>query len=285
LNWIERLQNALEFLEKNIEKDLSPVDISGKANTTPFHFQRMFSIITGVPLAEYIRKRRLTLAAQELVSKNSSIVDVALKYGYATQASFTRAFNHFHGFSPGMIREQNITIRSYLPVSFQISITGEVIMDYEIKETGPVRLIGEVRKFTNKDGLNLKEIPKFWQGFSSKGLDKKLIELAEGKRITGKTLIGVCMDFSENQEEFEYMIGIESAQKEFPEVFVERVIPSSTWAIFKSGGSSPESIQKLEKRIYSEWFPSTKYIHAGSPELELYYENDDFEIWIPIKKE
>jgi len=285
MDWINRLQNALNYIEDNMDKDLNTDIISKQANTTAFHFQRMFSIITGIPLAEYIRKRRLTLAAQELIAKNVRIIDVAMKYGYATQASFTRAFSHFHGFSPGMICEPNMKIQSYLPVSFQISIKGDENMEYVIKKTGSIRLVGKAKSFTTKNQSNIKEIPEFWKNFVDIGLEDKLFRFMSRDGITKKAILGVCMDFSENQEEFSYMIAVESGINDFPDEFEEKIIPASTWAIFKSKGPMPESIQNLIKRIYSEWFPSTKYIHAGSPEMELYFKDNEFEVWIPIKED
>ena len=162
MDWIDRLNSALDYIEDNLTDHLDIRDIAEVANTSHFHFQRMFAVITDLTVAEYIRRRRLTLAAKE-IQQGKKILETAVKYCYESQASFTRAFSKLHGFTPAKTREVGVKIKAYSPLTFNISIQGVHSMEYEIREVGQFEIDGIVRKMTSIDGKNLKEIPLFWQ--------------------------------------------------------------------------------------------------------------------------
>jgi AraC family transcriptional regulator len=290
MDWIERLNKALNYIEENLTDHLDIRDIAGAANTSHFHFQRMFAVITDLTVAEYIRRRRLTLAAKE-IQQGKEILETAVKYCYESQASFTRAFSKLHGFTPGKAREPGVKLRAYPPLTFNISIQGVHGMEYEIRDMGKFEIAGIVRKMTSVDGQNLKEIPRFWQKIDENE-DFLRLKKENNKNGTLKgSFVGACMDFEkEEAEEFNYMIGLEPDEKTNLSGLEKRVIPPLTWAVFPGTGKMPDAIQKVWKRIFSEWFPATEYVHAEGPELEIYLpmeENSDeipFEVWIPIVK-
>jgi AraC family transcriptional regulator len=157
-------------------------------------------------------------------------------------------------------------------------------MDYKITTTEPIRVIGKIENISTENGSNFKQIPEFWARSMKDGLFQKVLDIVNQDGMT-KAVLGICMDFSPDQQNFNYMIGAESKIEEITGDLEEIIIPATTWVIFKSQGEMPGAIQDLTKRIYKEWFPSTKYIHAGTPEMEVYLPDNCFEIWVPVKTE
>lgn len=289
MEWIERLNKALNYVEKNLKEELDLEAIAAQANSSSFHFQRMFSMLSGITLAEYIRRRRLTLAAGD-ISKGAEILETALCYGYESQASFTRAFSRLFGYAPGASREKGVKLKAYPPLSFKLSIQGVHSMDYEIRTLKEFTIAGEVRSFCTKDGENFIKIPQFWQEMDHKDKLGAIMPLADPKGVVGGACLGVCMEMDEKQENFNYMIGMEPAKDADCSNLEQRTIPALTWAVFSGHGKMPESIQAVWKRIFGEWFPATDYEHEMAPELEVYLPQTDsskecpFEIWIPVRK-
>lgn len=289
MDWIERLNCALTYMEEHLTEEEDIRKIAAAANTSHFHFQRMFAIITDITVAEYIRRRRLTLAAGE-IQQGKDILETALKYGYESQASFTRAFSRMHGLTPAKAREPGIRLKAYPPLTFNISIQGVHSMEYEIRDFPEFQVTGVVRKISTKDGQNYRDIPRFFDEMDEDGTIDKLMSLSDKKGKLKGSLLGVCMDFEEKAETLNFMIAVEPTGDSAIEGTEPRAIPSLTWAVFPGNGKMPESIQTVWKRIFSEWFPATDYIHAEGPEIEVYLpdsgdgEDCPFEVWIPIVK-
>ncbi|MBN2433979.1 MAG: AraC family transcriptional regulator [Spirochaetes bacterium] len=287
MNWIERMSRAMLFIEENITGDIDIETIAATAQTTPAHFQRMFSIITGITPGDYIRHRRLTLAAQEINSTEISIIDAALKYGYETHSSFTKAFTKMHGFAPLYARKSGQSIKAYPPISFTLSIKGDTSMDYKIRDLKKTRLVGKVVNVSSANGENFRVIPAFWNNLAEQNMVEKIISFADRKGQMKGSLIGVCYDFDIDNECFKYMVGVESSSTDIPEGFTETELTHIKYAVFEANGPQPEAIQKTWKRIFSEWFPATKYIKANAAEMEVYLDKEPAckccEIWIPIE--
>jgi len=276
--------DAVEYMENHMDESIDIEEVAKVSYSSTFHFQRMFHMLTGSTVAEYIRKRKLTLAAQELAATAIKVLDVALKYGYNTPESFSKAFRKVHGISPSAAREQGTKLKAHPRISFQLSLKGEKDMDYRIVERDAFKVVGKGLRVTTKDGENFKRVPKFWQESYQNGVCDKICS------ICGETpILGICMnDFC--NEEFTYMIAAEKPDGFKDKDMSEIEIPASTWAIFESVGPVPGSIQKVWERIFSEWFPSTGFEHADAPELEVYSKGntdaEDYycEVWIPIVK-
>jgi AraC family transcriptional regulator len=287
LEWFNRMKAALDLIEERITEPLEIEDIAKAAYSSPFHFQRMFHMVTGMTTAEYVRKRRITLAAQELAMSEVKVMDVALKYSYDSPESFAKAFRRIHGISPSEARSPGVSLKATPRISFHLSLKGDKDMEYRIEDKEAFIAVGKVLVTTCAEGQNLREIPQFWQQCQQDGTDKRLVPLGIGKNV-----LGICMDMQTGSDKFNYMIGVQvnDAAAGIAEGFAVRQIPASTWAIFTSVGPMPGAIQDVFSRIYSEWFPSTGYEHAGTPELEVYPEgdpsSDDYrcEVWIPIVK-
>lgn len=283
MEWLKRMMDAVDYMEEHMQDSLNAAVIARIAYSSVFHFQRMFHMLTGNTVAEYIRKRRLTLAAQELASSKAKVIDVAIKYGYSTPESFSKAFRRVHGIAPSKARKQGAMLKAYPRISFQISLKGDKDMDYRIIEKEAFTVAGKGIQVTTKDGENFKRIPKFWEECCQNGFYEKLCGLTKDDNV-----LGICMNDFDN-EIFTYMVAANDVGKA-PKDMTQVKIPALTWAVFESVGAMPDAIQKVSKRIFGEWFPATSFEHADAPELEVYPPGDtsakDYrcEVWMPVIK-
>ena len=292
MEWSERMNSAIDYIEDNLAGDINLTEAAIKSCCSPFYFQRMFFAITGVTPGEYIRRRRLTLAARDLTSTNSKVIDIAFKYGYDSPDSFTRAFRNVHGTAPMAAREPGVKLTAFPRISFNVVIKGGNDMDYKIIEKPGFDVIGKTRKFPEGGADNFVKVPQFWDEFKSdENGNNILMKLARNKpgQVTGAVVLGLCICES-GADEFTYAIGIETDVKKVPVGFEAIHIPAETWAVFESFGPMPGAIQEVTRKIYSEWFPSTGYEHGPEHELEVYLPGDinnkDYhsQMWIPIVK-
>lgn len=284
LEWFKRMMDAVEYMEEHIEDTYDAAEIAKIACSSTFHFQRMFHMLTGNTVAEYVRKRRLTLAAQELAATKAKVLDIALKYGYDTPESFSKAFRRVHGTSPSAAREQGVKLKAHPRISFQLSLKGDKDMDYKIIEKDAFKVVGKSIRVSTKNGDNYKKIPEFWMENYQNGFTGRMEKIAG--EMGG---LGICWnDYSD--EAFTYIIAIEKPLIETEEALQEYTVPASTWAVFESVGPMPDAVQKVWGRIFSEWFPATSFEHADAPELEVYppgnADSEDYrcEVWVPIVK-
>jgi AraC family transcriptional regulator len=298
MEWPERLNAAVNYIEEHLEDDVDFNAAAKIACFSLFHFQRIFQVVNGMTLADYVRRRRLTLAARELSSGNTRIIDIALKYGYDSPDAFTRAFRKVNGVTPQAAREPGVTLLACPRISFQIVLKGGDNMDYRIIEKPAFEVVCQSRKFTTVNGENFIKVPRFWDDFCR---DKKgnevLMEYTGCKpgAVTGGVELGICWipEDAVTKEEFTYGIGAEKPDTQVPAGFQIKTVPAASWAVFEARGALrpvPSAIQDVTKRIFSEWFPSTGYEHAPQPELEVYLPGDTnnpgyiCQIWIPILK-
>ena len=272
--WIEGFQESIDFMERNLTDELDIEEIAGKAALSPFYYQRIFGALCGMTVGEYIRARRMTLAAQELNRKDVKVIDVAVKYGYDSPDSFTKTFQKFHGITPSQAREPGAQLRSFAPLHIKITMEGGSMLEYSIVEKAPFTIIGVKRPFNSE--TSYQEIPKFWDEWMAQG---------EKRPIMGT--FGVCIDMK--GKDFDYWIAdLYSPWKEVPEGCGTRVIPGSTWAQFPCTMST---LQDINTKIWSEWLPALQgYTLAGEYDIEVYLPAEDGSkdmsvyIWVPLKK-
>ncbi|WP_270179755.1 AraC family transcriptional regulator [Alkalihalobacillus sp. CinArs1] len=283
---IESMQKAIDFMEDHLLEEITVRDIAAAAYLSPFHFQRAFTILTGTTLAEYLRRRRLTLVAQELKSSDVKIIDLAYKYGYDTPESFSKAFRKQHGVSPSEARKVTGKITAYNRLVIQVSLKGAEPMQYDIVEKDAFQVVGMKKDMSCVNGENLTLIPKMWEEVNSDGTDQSLLKKNDGHV---KGMLGICVSKNDQKsEQMEYWIAV-AHEGNSAENMETLHIPKSRWAIFSVHGAMPHAMQNAWKKIYSEWFPSNGYENAGGPELEVYAEgnpnSEDYysEIWIPVK--
>ncbi|MCH5186595.1 MAG: AraC family transcriptional regulator, partial [Oscillospiraceae bacterium] len=249
------IQNAIQYIEDNLTEELNVDNIAAKAYVSSFHFQRIFSALCGFAVGEYIRNRRLTAAAQELLRSDAKIIDIALKYGYESHDSFTRAFTKFHGISPSAAREKGAHLKSFAPLKINLKLEGGTIMEYKIVEKAAFTVVGILRHFLYE--TSFQEIPKFW---------REHMNSPEAEKVMG--MYGLCIDTGE--KDFEYYIADEySPRKDIPDGCVTRTLPASAWAVFPCRGPVVETLQSTNTRIWKEWLPNCReYKLAGNYNVE-----------------
>ena len=265
------LQNAILYIEDNLCDELEISKIAARAYLSPFYFQKVFSATCGMTVGEYIRYRRLSCAAEELSSSFVKVIDVALKYGYDSPDSFSRAFAKFHGITPSVAKEKGAQLKCLAPLVINLDLKGGMVMDYKIAEKAAFTVVGKCRKFNAE--TSYQDIPEFWgEHYASGG----------GELIRG--MFGVCLDG--DGKEFEYLIAdLYFPWNKIPDGCNTKVIPEGTWAVFSYQGECPEALQTLNTKIWTEWLPSTKeYELAGNYNLEFYISETEGEIWVPVKK-
>lgn len=295
MDWLKRMNDALNYIEDNLESDIDYTRVARIACTSTYNFQRMFSFITDVSLAEYIRRRRLTLAAFEFQNSSVKVIDLALKYGYESPEAFTRAFLNIHGVTPTSARNMGVQLKAYPRLSFHISIKGDVEMNYKIEHKDEFTIFGVEKIFTTENGENLKAIPAFWLDEIKKGtLDK--ITRATGENWENKyglcPVNAVCDYRSTGGSTFPYMLCAFKTPNSVTEGFVEAQVPAATWAIFTSEEHTEEQtnkvLQNLIKRVYTEWLPTANYEKVDGYEFEMYYSKENgkcyCEAWIRVAK-
>lgn len=275
--WAEGIQSAVDYIEENLTEELDIEDIAAKAYVSPFHFQRIFSVLCGMTVGDYIRCRRLTLAAQELSSSDIKVIDAAVKYGYDSPDSFARAFTKFHGISPSAAKERGASLKAFAPLRIKLTLEGGNFMEYRIVEKASFTVMGKSRSF-NSD-TSYQEIPKFWQEHMTSDGNRK---------ICGQ--FGICLD--SDGKNFDYLIAdIYKPWEEVPEGCITRVIPEGTWAVFPCRGALPKALQDVNTQIWSEWLPNCRdYKLGGNYDIEMYTKpaedpKDNYcEIWVPVVK-
>lgn len=284
MEWIESIGEAIYYIEEHLMDELNIPKIADEVLISPFYFQKGFSMLCGFTVSEYIRRRRLALAGSELLSGDERVIDIALKYGYDSPDSFTKAFTRFHGVTPTAVRKDGAMIKAFPPLKISLTLKGGFTMDYKIIEKEAFTVLGAAKKFPYENAKEV--IPNFWTEHYQNG---------GGSTVCG--IYGINIDEDMAGQEFEYMIADEYKDgAEVPDGFVTRTIPSFTWAVFPCKGKMPMAMQEVNQKIYSEWLPNCRdYEIAAGYCVELYGDPSNYpagvqdadyysEIWIPVKK-
>lgn len=284
MRWTECISDAISYVEDNITEELTIADIAEHVHISPFYFQKGFAMLCEFTVSDYIRCRRLALAGSELAASDTRIIDIALKYGYDSPDSFTKAFVRFHGSTPTAVRKDGASIKSFAPLSIKFTLEGGYSMDFKIMEKDAFTVIGLQRTFKYADATQV--VPELWAQFQ---------HMPEAKGIC--PMYGINADEAMGGDEFEYLIADNyNAVMDIPEGFVTRQIPKFTWAVFPCKGAMPQTMQDVNKKIYSEWLPNSRdYEIAAGYCIEMYDDPAKFpngtgdenyysEIWIPVKR-
>ncbi|MGF7145563.1 AraC family transcriptional regulator [Anaerotaenia torta] len=279
MDTLENMKQAIDYIESNLDREMEYARIAQIALCSQYHFQRMFAFLIGVPLSEYIRRRRLTLAAFDLQNGKEKIIDIALKYGYNSPDSFSRAFIAMHGITPSKAREKGISLKAYPRITFSLSLKGVVEMNYRMEQRASFAVVGVKQRFSTVEGLG-ENVGKMWRETPAEVFGQ-IAGLGDG-------LVGVYSGMYEDNTTDYYIAAI--TEKDCPKTLSRLEIPALTWAIFEITGPMPTAMADIWGRIFSEWFPTSGYEHAEAPEVEWYSNGDlsssDYksEIWIPVIK-
>ncbi len=280
MEWIDQLNEAIEYIESHLTEEVEYKALAKIAKCSTYHFQRMFSYVAGVSLSEYIRRRRMSLAATRLQESNAKVLDVALHFGYDSPTAFNRAFQSVHGIPPSKVKKEGTSLKAYPPIRFQLTIKGDVEMNYKILKKDAFRVVGVSEPLDKVLEKNFESVPAFWQKVSASGDLQRLLPLMNGEPM-GILGVSACGD----DENWRYYIGVANDQDSS---FEEYTVPAATWAVFTGEGPIPNAIQQLEQRIISEWLPTSGYEYGIGPDIEVYLNADprnaQFEVWIPVVK-
>lgn len=295
MDWTQRLTQALDYLEDSLEREVDVERAAGLANCSLFHFCRMFEVVIGTTPGEYVRRRRLSRAALDLAASDAKVIDVALRYGYDSPEAFAKAFKRCFGLTPSEARQPGAALETWPPVRLAVILKGEKSMKYRIVEKPAFSVSGLVLRTTSTDNQNLASIPKFWQQISADGRGPQTFA-----KCGAMGVLGLCYDYDPKDNSFAYMAGIETPAtgvEGMPAGAESTTVPAATYAVFTAVGAMPQAIQDAWKAVYAEWFPSSGYEHAGTPDFEVYppFPMGDArgnpaspecisEVWIPIRK-
>ena len=283
MDWIKTIEDAIEYIEENITEDLTVSGIAAEVNISAFYFQKGFSMLCGYTVGEYIRMRRLSLAGSEMLSSNIKVIDLAIKYGYDSPDSFTKAFTRFHGSTPTDVRRNGALLKSFAPLNIKLTLDGGTVMEYRIEEKSAFKVMGVSRMFSYESANA--DIPKYWD---------EIYVRAEVKPVMG--MYGISFDEEMGGNNFRYMIADDYNAEDTAEKNLEEYeIPAHTWAIFPCRGPMPLSCHEVNRRIFSEWLPESRYKIAEGYNIEYYSNPAEFkggtqdpeyyaEMWIPIKE-
>ena len=295
MEWLTCVRTAIDYIEKHLTDDISVQDVADQVYFSPFFLQKGFSLLTGYGIGEYIRNRRLYLAAVDLRETDDKVIDIAFRYGYETPESFTKAFSRFHGRAPSQVRG-GAAINTFLPLTIKLSVHGGNQMDYKITPMFPFKVIGFQKVFDNETAYA--EIPKFWDEICEKyaynvyagNTPANPYEQALVDNCIGE--YGVCID-DIGGGKFRYLVAGKYTGGDVPEGMVVYEFPRSDWAVFNCIGPIPEALQSVNTQIFREWLP-------GNPEYELcgnangeWYDcingektDPDYRsaVWVPVKK-
>lgn len=279
MEWIDRLNEAIAYMEAHLTGEVDYEQLGRVACCSAYHFQRMFTYMAGLSLSEYIRRRRMSLAAVDL-QNGGKVIDVAAKYGYGSPTAFNRAFQSVHGLAPSLVKKAGVPVKSFPPITFKITVKGVEELNYRIEKRASFRIIGVSQPLDRQLENNFMQVPQMWQ---QAAMDGTIPQLAGLMNASPQGLLGVsaCND----REPWRYYIAVASTLDKG--AFEEYTVPAATWAIFPGSGPS-QSIQELERRIITEWLPNSGYEYANAPDLELYLnpdpQNAQYEVWIPVVK-
>ena len=284
MEWMAIIGNSIQYMEDHITEDITVESVAKSVGVLSFYFQKGFAMLCGFSVSEYIRNRRLALDGNDLLANDEKIIDIAMKYGYDSPDSFTKAFARFHGVTPTAVRKDDVLLKSFAPLKIKISLEGGYLMDYKIVKKEAFTVIANAKTFPYEGAKET--VPQFWQEHFQSG---------KGAVVCG--CYGINIDLEMGQENFEYLIADPyDPQKEIPEGFVTKTIPAFDWAVFPCRGAMPDALQDVNTKIYTEWLPALKEYEFAAGYCVEYYddptkyekgtqdENYYCEIWIPVKK-
>ena len=302
MDWITGMQKAIDYIEANLTEEIDYEKVAAESFSSSYHFQRVFSILCGYTLGEYIRMRRLSLAGAELVNGKEKVIDIALKYGYDSPDSFAKAFQKFHGITPSQARADGSKLKSFSRLSIKISLEGGSIMNYRIETKPQFTLLGYKKRFegTPYDELRHKQEGDFF--ITTRAHQWMLKGMANDK------LSDYCVITNMNDDGYDFFIASTTDNWERDNLynskvtgidfmdkfqFEEIIIPERTYAIFETEKQRmpiPEYFD-LRKQIAAEWLSNNEYQMINAPEIAVYhwgivggYTERTIEIWIPIEK-
>ncbi|MEU0243034.1 AraC family transcriptional regulator [Streptomyces sp. NPDC006235] len=289
---LERLNQAMEHIERHLDGSVDGAGLARIATTTEYHLRRMFSALAGMPLSEYIRRRRLTVAGAEVLAGDETLLEIAVRYGYGSGEAFARAFRSMHGVGPGEARRTGAALVSQPRLTFRLTVEGSSSMHYRVVDRPAFTVAGfKTRVPLVHSGPN-QAIIDFVRGLDQQALE----QLGKLSDQEPHGIVAVCDDLDPSRAEgteldyYQAVITTASAPAAAPSGVTTLPVPSGTWAVFTTTGPAPRAIQELWRDVFTEWFPSNPYRSRPGPEiLRTVLSADgttaDAELWLPVERE
>ncbi|MEV6957189.1 AraC family transcriptional regulator [Streptomyces sp. NPDC051183] len=285
---LERLNQAMEHIERQLDSSVDVGELARVAATSEYHLRRMFSALAGMPLSEYIRRRRLTVAGAEVLAGERTLLEIAVRYGYGSGEAFARAFRTVHGVGPGEARRTGAALSSQPRMTFRLIVDGRSSMRYRVVHKPEFSVVGaKARVLLVHAGPN-QAIIDFVRGIGDQ--TRELLEKLTDQDPHG--ILAVCDDLDPSRAEgtdLDYYHGVVTSASA-PEGMATLQVPAGTWAVFTSSGPAPEAIQVLWRDVFTEWFPSNPYRSRPGPEIlrarmSADGRHADAELWLPVERE
>jgi len=284
---LERLNQAMEHIECHLDQRIEVSELARIAMTSEYHFRRLFSALAGIPLSEYIRRRRLTIAGAEVLAGERTLLEIAVRYGYTSGEAFARAFRTMHGVGPGETRRVGASLQSQPRMSFRLVVEGSSSMRYKVVEKEEFRVVGKkARVPLVHEGMN-PAIADFIRGIGKETIQR--IEQLSDQQPEGIISVSDNLDESRAEgTELDYYHGVVT-HAAVPEDMDALTVRAGTWAVFENSGPFPQALQYLWRDVFTQWFPSNPYQSRPGPEiLRTRLSQDathaDAELWIPVER-
>ncbi|MFD4522912.1 GyrI-like domain-containing protein [Streptomyces sp. NPDC058470] len=284
---LERLNQAMEHIEDHLDQRIEVSELARIAVTSEYHFRRLFSALAGLPLSEYIRRRRLTVAGAEVLAGKRTLLEIAVRYGYSSGEAFARAFRAMHGVGPGEVRRLGASLQSQPRMSFRLIVEGSSSMRYRVVEKDEFRVVGrKARVPLVHEGMN-PGIAAFIRGLGQETIRR--IEALSDQDPEGLISVSDNLDDSRAEgTELDYYHGVVTGAQ-VPDDMDALSVSAGAWAVFESSGPFPQTLQYLWRDVFTQWFPSNPYQSRPGPEiLRTRLSQDgtqaDAELWIPVER-
>ncbi|MEU1518650.1 AraC family transcriptional regulator [Streptomyces sp. NPDC005811] len=284
---LERLNQAMEDIEGHLDRQVDVTELARVAATSEYHLRRMFSALAGMPLSEYVRRRRLTVAGAEVLAGRESLLEIAVRYGYGSGEAFARAFRAMHGVGPGEARRTGAALVSQPRLSFRLTVEGSSSMRYRVVDRPDFTVVGPRARVPLVHSGPNQAIIDFVRGIGRQRLE----QLAKLSDQEPRGIVAVCDDLDPSRAEgteLDYYQGVITSAAA-PEGAATLPVPAGTWAVFTTSGPAPQAIQELWRDVFTQWFPSNPYRSRPGPEiLRTQLSPDgteaDAELWLPVER-
>lgn len=280
-----RFNDTINYIEAHLTEEIDYNQVAKRACCSVDHFQRMFSFLADISLSEYIRRRRLTLAAFDLCESNAKIIDVATKYGYKSPEAFSRAFKKLHGIMPMAVRDSDVVLKAFPRLSFHMSTEGSIELNYRIVQKHAYSVCGITTDIPLSPTETNASITRFWDENVNNGI---IGQFHRDINLPYDINLNAAL-FNYRQNNFSYMICYKTPLSGTPAGYDTLPVPSLTWAVFSTPShdswETTALVRSMRERIFLEWFPTSSFMHAGGPEFEIFKRSGlkyIIEVWVPI---